>query len=160
MKVFGPFYPSPLQASVTHAESFCKVLASYEVRPPTRKEAFVAWLSGREGEVVRVMQEIVAEWKSGGITAERASMQIDRYLRDLHEALVHHGVLTEETGLPHCCITNVNTTVASTSLPDLSVTTTAEATPMMPVELSRSGTVVQPIEGVLFDDLQQAGGRR
>ena len=157
MKVFGPFYPAPLQAKVTHAESFCKVLAGYEIKPPTREEEFVAWLSGREGEVVRVVQEIATEWKAGTITAERASMQVDRYLRDLHEALVHLGAVTDETGLPECCISNVNTTVASGSLPDLSVTTTADATPMMPVEMSRSGTVIQPIEGLLINDVQRAG---
>jgi hypothetical protein len=160
MKVFGPFYPAPLQASVTHAESFCKVLTGYEVNPPTRKETFVAWLSGREGEVVRVVQEITSEWRAGSITAERASMQVERYLRDLHEALVHLGVLSDETGLPECCVVHVNMTVASTDVPDLSITTTADATPMMPVEMARSGTVIQPIEGIVVDDIQQAGGRR
>ena len=60
MKVFGPLYPLPLQLAVNHAERFCTLLDGYEQSPPSSDENFVAWFTGRAGEVVRVVENAVA----------------------------------------------------------------------------------------------------
>ena len=84
MKVFGPLYPLPLQLAVNHAERFCTLLDGYEQLPPSSDENFVAWLTGRAGEVVRVVENAVVDWNDGQ-TADAAGMRIEQYLRCLHE---------------------------------------------------------------------------
>jgi len=102
-QVFGPFYPVALQSAVNHAERFCGVLADFEARPPSEDEQFLAWLSGREGEVRQVVENVVTDWDGNLQTADGWGMKIEEYLRVLHEALVRFGAVTLETGVPMCC---------------------------------------------------------
>ncbi len=155
MKVFGPFYPSVLQSEVNHAERFCALLEGYEVSAPSREESFVAWLSGRAGEVARVVESAVADWKGGG-THEAAATRIEEYLRGLHEALVHHNVVSDQTGLPACCVATLNTTMRATPF---EMPTTEEA-PVQEATPARSGTVVESIDGVLLDHWLKDSGAR
>jgi hypothetical protein len=155
MKVFGPFYPPALQPTVNHAERFCSLLEGYEVSAPSREEGFLAWLSGRAGEVARVVESAIADWKGGG-SPEAAATRIEEYLRGLHEALVHHNVVTDQTGLPACCVAAMNTTMRATPF---EMPTTEEA-PVQEATPARSGTVVESIDGVLLDHWLKDSGAR
>jgi hypothetical protein len=149
MTPFGPFYPIALQSAVNHAERFIELLEGYELEPPSDAEGFVAWLTGRGDEVLRFVESTVADWKKSVSTADEAGMRIELYLRQLHESLVHQGVVTDATGLPSCCIGVVNTTAAAT-LPEAR-TTVREVVRSEPVRPAHSGTVIAPIESVLVD---------
>lgn len=156
MKVFGPFYPHPLQSAVDHAERFCGLLEDYELSSPSRDEGFLAWLSGRAGEVTRVVESAVGDWKGGGKSADAAGMRIEEYLRGLHEALVVHNVVTDQTGLPPCCIAPVNTTMRATPFE----VPTTEGPPVVDAAPARSGTVVESIDGALLDHWLKDSGAR
>jgi hypothetical protein len=164
-KVFGPFYPAALQAAVNHAELFCGVLSDYEHKPPVRSDAFLAWLSGRDGEVERVVENMVNDWRGRSVSDDEAAMQIELYLRRLHEDLVHHGVLTDKSGIPRCCINPFSSTVRATPFSTSAQTAPVDTAPMVLVDTlpSRNGTVIQPldesIEGMLHDVLRDRGAR-
>ena len=151
MKVFGPLYPLPLQLAVNHAERFCALLDSYEQSPPSSDENFVAWFTGRAGEVVRVVENAVADWNDGQ-TADAAGMRVEQYLRGLHEDLLMHDVVNDWTGLPVCCIAPHSTTVRATpyeaatpSVPQIPVA--AESSPR------RSGTVAVSVDDALIEHM-------
>ena len=149
MTPFGPFYPLPLQSAVNHAERFTELLEDYELTPPSDGEDFIAWLTGRADEVSRVVESMVADWRKSVWTDDEAGMRIEMYIRQLHESLVHQGIVTDATGLPKCCIGHVNTTVIAT-LPEAHTTIRAVAD-SEPVRPALSGTVIAPIESLMVD---------
>jgi len=155
-QVFGPFYPVALQSAVNHAERFCGVLADFEARPPSEDEQFLAWLSGREGEVRQVVENVVTDWDGNLQTADGWGMKIEEYLRVLHEALVRFGAVTLETGVPMCCAAPLATTVRAVAPIANAVTPTA--LPVIESGRWHSGTVVESFESVVIDGILREGG--
>ena len=151
MKIFGPFYPLPLQSAVHHAERFCALLEGYELSPPSADERFLAWLSGRVGEVTKVIENAVSDWNSGAHSADATGMHIEQYLRTLHEALVMHGVVNDRTGLPECCVAQYSSTVQAT--PYEATTVSVEHTPVGDSGPRRSGTVIESVDEALIEHL-------
>jgi len=84
MSVFGPKYPPPLQAAMSHAERFCELVADLELRRRSRAEEGRRWLVRRRQEIVTVLELLVGDWAEGRIALEEASREIDKYLRELH----------------------------------------------------------------------------
>ena len=84
MSVFGPKYPPPLQAAMSHAERFCELVADLELRRRSRAEEGRRWLVRRRQEIVTVLGLLVGDWAEGRIALEEASREIDKYLGDLH----------------------------------------------------------------------------
>lgn len=150
-KIFGPFYPLPLQSAVNHAERFCTLLEGYELSPPSTDERFLAWLSGRVGEVAKVAENAIADWNGGGQSADASGTRIEQYLRTLHEALVAHDVVNDRTGVPECCVAQYSSTLQAT--PYEAATVSAERTPVGDSEPRRSGTVVESVDEALIEHL-------
>lgn len=104
MSVFGPFYPRPLQSSVSHAERLARAVAVALADTPradvleTRSPAEV-WLIGRAGEIEALVGDVVADWRAGIASARAASATIDGYLEHLHRGFVVHA----GAGSPPCC---------------------------------------------------------
>ena len=99
MSPFGPFYPRRLQRSVNHAD----LLASYLARAEGRSRGGAGlpdiWLIGRAGEVARVVETVVMDWRSGARLEETAARALEDYLDFLHEGIaIHLGV-----SAPPCC---------------------------------------------------------
>jgi len=151
MKIFGPFYPLPLQSAVNHAERFCALLEGYELTPPSDDERFLAWLTGRAGEVTTVVGSAVTDWRNGAYSDDAAGMRIEQYMRGLHEALVLYDVINDRTGLPDCCVAPHNTTVRST--PYEAVTVSASLPVVYESSPQRSGTVVESVSEALIEHL-------
>ena len=96
---FGPFYPSPLQESVNHAEQFGEEIAAFDgasamlvMNEPARSEGSIdaiaaRWIYGREGELEAFVADVVSEWRAKHLSAVSAANVIDRYLDTLHEGL-------------------------------------------------------------------------
>ena len=88
---FGPFYPSPLQESVNHAERFCEEVAAFdgqECHVSTSVDAIAdRWICGRAGEIEVFVSDVTAAWRAKRLSAVSAANAVDRYLDDLHEGL-------------------------------------------------------------------------
>jgi hypothetical protein len=97
MSTFGPFYPPALQASVNHAERLARVLDWEEAS--RSGDLGDGWVVGRGGEIDRVVEMIVLDWRGGRVTSEQAAAAVDDYLAGLHDGLaVRFGVTR-----PSCC---------------------------------------------------------
>lgn len=104
---FGPFYPSPLQASVTHAERLARAMSdaldaildspAFDPNEPTDAEV---WLVGRTEEVEAFVAEIVGDWRRGALDLASAAAVLDRYIESMHRGML--ASLSQGTPLP-CC---------------------------------------------------------
>lgn len=118
--VFGPFYPTPLQLSVNHAERFTNELRRHE-RELCGSRWFEAaeasrgerWILGRADEVEAFAADVIREWRAKSISIEIAASVIAGYLLDLHSAYSSElGVLS-----PECCDERAKRTIASGEIP-------------------------------------------
>ena len=105
MSVFGPFYPTELQAVVNHAERLSDLLTAHELAPPFDEWA-KAWLVGRANEVVEFALDVTASWRGGALDEASAASALWGYLAALHEGMAKHLA-----GAPLvCCASDGETT--------------------------------------------------
>jgi CheY-like chemotaxis protein len=91
---FGPFYPMPLQAAVTHAERLTNAVSdaldaildspAFDPNEPTEAEV---WLVGRAEELELFVMEVVRDWRRGALRIEDAAEVLDRYIESIHRGL-------------------------------------------------------------------------
>jgi len=106
MRVFGPFYPPPLQAAVSHAERLADLVSVEERSTGGGSDAAVAWLVGRSDEIERFVEQIVDDWRANRLGPQEAAAALDDYLAKLHDGL--HSQLG--IGAPACCFGSLTAT--------------------------------------------------
>ena len=103
---FDRHFPEPLQGVVNHAERFCAAVALAETdqcidAAEDARELSLSetWVVGRAGEIEAVVDEVLADWRSGKLSLRGASAAIESYLVRLHRRMVDETCLDE----PPCC---------------------------------------------------------
>lgn len=87
MSAFGPFYPAVLQRTGNHAERLAQMLAARLSTAGLDGEA-AAWIIGRDEEIERFVELVVADWVRRRFSDEQASAVLESYLAALHDGLV------------------------------------------------------------------------
>jgi hypothetical protein len=85
--VFGPFYPSRLQAVVNRAERFADRVASDH---GATTEAATIWLEGRAEEIAAYVSAIVNDWRFEDLGESEAASRMASYLESLRVGYRHH----------------------------------------------------------------------
>jgi hypothetical protein len=113
---FGPFYASPLQESVTHAERLVVELSRLEADvfgsrwfDPQNLTDEEVWILGRASEVETVVTDIAREWRAGLLSAVGAATVLDRYLDAVHAGLCAAFAFSQAP----CCAEPVSTIIAA-----------------------------------------------
>jgi hypothetical protein len=103
---FGPFYPSPLQESINHAERLGEELRRLDGetlgspwKDPLAPTDAEVWIFGRVEEMETMVADVAREWRGGLLSAVGAATVLDHYLDAVHAGLgAAFGVLD-----PTCC---------------------------------------------------------
>ncbi len=97
--MFGPFYPAPLQEVVNHAERLAELLRAGRLVASPVDEWAAAWMSGREGEIERVLELTLAGRAQGEVDDATAAAVLAGYITSLHEGMARRLGLHR----PPCC---------------------------------------------------------
>ena len=115
MSVFGPKYPPPLQATISHAERFCELVADLQQHRRPRADEGRRWLVRRSQEIVTVLALMVEDWSEGRLGLEDATREIAQYLADLHAGARRSLTLGP---VLECCLLEDSVTVVADSSDD------------------------------------------
>jgi hypothetical protein len=150
---FGPFYVTPLQQSIDHAERLVRVLEAldHDIHdglfrdsffddfggPQDRARGSAIWIVGRAQEVEAFVADVAHDWRQRRISAVAAASVLERYLDALHGGMRDAFDLAR----PACCapprVTAVEDAIPSEGTAQISVTRGA----MTPSRLGlRNGT--------------------
>jgi hypothetical protein len=86
-----PMYPAVLRAAIDEAAHEAAGWAEAEEHPPDREEYFVddryiAFITGRAGEIELVADEVVEDWQRGTLTAAEAARQLREFIKGIVDA--------------------------------------------------------------------------
>jgi hypothetical protein len=90
-------YPATLNEAVEHAARFSRALSA-----PNLMTRLDRWAIGRVDEISRFVELVVGDWRSGALSEQAATMELESYVRTLESGLRAH--LDIQASLPPAAI--------------------------------------------------------
>jgi hypothetical protein len=82
MTNLDPHYPARLENAVEYAKMLARVLAA-----PDLAARLDRWAIGRGDEISRFVELVVSDWRSGALSEQAATEEIESYVRNLEVVL-------------------------------------------------------------------------
>ncbi len=148
---FGPFYVTPLQQTIDHAERLVRPRRGlfreslfHDFSGPDNRAVWRAiWIVGRAQEVEALVADVTQDWRRRLLSAVAAASVLERYLDGLHEAMRD----TFDLARPACCaplrITAEDDAIHSDATAQISVTRGARTPSLLSIPSSMGRASVE-----------------